>query len=491
MTFRATKKKNSTKKTAHSLFVCFSFAFDEPASRSALCVTIYSLYTVTASTTMAQTTLANSMVASTTTARYHRVSPPPPPATLSRQHRGSKAQPLFTRGASTGRHGNLDTTERRAHLESDATVLHATASDSIEIAATDEDDALQTSTSSPSSSVPADLVEVATFGAPHGVRGEVRIFLVTDEPEERLLEGVERGSRFWVAPQVENRGGRSQQGGILLGRRGSSSAPASSSAALRPRLARIEASRPAPISRSSKKGSSSSSGSISWLLKLRGIDSPEAAAALANTSLWMSAAERPALPESGEDFYAQELIGMEARLAEQGGGKLVGVVVDVCGGGGTDLLRLELSDDEEEEEDEVEEELVEEEVEGDEAAAAAVAAQRRRRQRRKAPLPPPPTSSARRTVLLPFTRAFVPHVDRQLRRMTICPPDGLLDLAILPPKAQLQQEREAALAEASSAATSEGETGTGGEKKQSRPRRPRGRRARDRAGGGTAAPPSA
>lgn len=440
---------------------------------------------------MSQKALASSMVAPMT-ARYRLVSPPPTAALLT-WNAGSKMPSLSTLCAFADRYRTCSIATRRICNKNTATVLYATASDSTEIADDNDDAASPTLTSScsSSSSVPADLVEVATFGAPHGVRGEVRIFLVTDEPEERLLAGVERGSRFWVAPQVESssRGSKAGGGGILLGRRGSSSPAA---AAPKPRLVRIEAARPAPISRSSQKGSAASASvSISWLLKLRGIDSPEAAAALANTSLWMSAAERPALPESGDDFYAQELIGMEARLGEKEG-KLVGVVVDVCGGGGTDLLRLELSDEEEEEE--VEEEVVEEEEveEGDEAAATA--AQRRRRQRqRKARLPPPPVSAARRTVLLPFTQAFVPHVDRQLRRMTICPPDGLLDLAILPPKAQLKQEREAALATAAavaSGANGEG-SGTGGEKKQTRPRRPRGRRARDRAGGGTAAPPSA
>ena len=407
--------------------------------------------------------------------------------------------------------------ETKTRFQNAANALHANASDSIEIAsAADDDDdegasppspSPSSSPSSSSSSVPADLVEVATFGAPHGVRGEVRIFPVTDEPEERLLE---EGARFWVAPQVETKsssrgGGR---GGILLGRGSSSpAASAAAAAAARPRLVRIEAARAAPLSRSKSKGSSPDSpGSSSWLLKLRGVDSPEAAAAFANNSLWMSAAERPALPESGDDFYAQELIGMEARLVKEAGKgseRLVGVVVDVCGGGGTDLLRLELSDDDDEEEEEEEEgrekekeeEFDEEVQEGEEAAAEAEAAAAKRLQRRQQKATPAVSSSARRTVLLPFTREFVPHVDRSARRMTICPPDGLLDLAILPPKAQLkqQQEQEAAAlaAAAASAGGAKGGGGAGEEKKQSRPRRPRGRKARDRAGGGAAAPPSA
>ena len=470
-----------------------------------------------ASAKSAQKTLGNSILPASTTARY-RMSPPPTATTamLSTRHRGSKPFLAITR-ATLGSHDTRHATGRSLRAQSASSALHATANDSVEIADDDDDDdndddgddSSPRAPPSSSSSVPADLVEVATFGAPHGVRGEVRIFPVTDEPEERLLEGAEEGARFWVAPQVETSrpGGGGRGGGILIGRGPSSSGPAAAAAAAaaaassapKPRLVRIEAARPAPISRSGKKGSSGSLGSSSsWLLKLRGIDSPEAAAARANNSLWMSAAERPALPETGDDFYAQELIGMEARL--EAAEKVVGVVVDVCGGGGTDLLRLELSDDEEEDEEgegeggevEFEEEEEEEEAAAAAATAAATASRRRRRQlqqqqQRKATL----SVSARRTVLLPFTQAFVPHVDRASRKMTICPPDGLLDLAILPPKAQLkQQEQEAALAAAAGAA-GEGGLAEGGGGKKSRPRRPRGRKARDRAGGGTAAPPSA
>lgn len=438
----------------------------------------------------AQKTLGHSMPLAPTTARCMSSPTTTTTAMLSTRRRGSRTLSLSIACAAMGSHSSQDATGRSLRAKSASTALRATASDSIEIA--DDDSSSPPAIPSPSSSstVPADLVEVATFGAPHGVRGEVRIFPVTDEPEERLLQ---EGTRFWVAPQVESRsggGGGGRPGGgrgeILIGR-GSSSTPAA--AAPKPRPVRIEAARPAPVSRSGKKGSSISPGSSSWLLKLRGVDSPEAASALANTSLWMSAAERPALPESGDDFYAQELIGMEARTGESD--KVIGVVVDVCEGGGTDLLRLELSDEEEEKEgDEAEAQFEEEVAEGEEAAAVAASKRRQRQEQRRAA----PSVSARRTVLLPFTQAFVPHVDRANRSMTICPPDGLLDLAILPPKAQLKQaEQEArALAAVAKAAAAGEEAGRaeGGEK-QSRPRRPRGRKARDRAGGGTAAPPSA
>ena len=473
----------------------------QSATHMTLRVTMLVPCDVAASAQAAQKTLGKSMLLASTTARF-RMSPTATATTtttamLSTRRRGSKPPSMSIRCAAVGSCDIGRATGRSLRARSASTALHATASDSIEIAAGSDDDD-ESSPRASSSSVPADLVEVATFGAPHGVRGEVRIFPVTDEPEERLLEGgAEAGARFWVAPQLEagrpggGRGGRG--GGILIGRgpsSSSSSGPAVS-AAPKPRLVRIESARPAPISRSGKKGSSAGS-SLSWLLKLRGIDSPEAAAALANNSLWMSAAERPALPETGDDFYAQELIGMEAirlQTEEEEEEKVVGVVVDVCGGGGgTDLLRLELSDDEEEEEEEEGREEVELEEEAAAAAAAAAASRSRRQQQRKTTTF---SVSARRTVLLPFTQAFVPHVDRAARKMTICPPDGLLDLAILPPKAQLkQQEQEAAALAAAAAGTEGGGLAEGGGKK-SRPRRPRGRKARDRAGGGTAAPPSA
>lgn len=47
-----------------------------------------------------------------------------------------------------------------------------------------------------------------------------------------------------------------------------------------------------------------------WLLRVKGFDSPEAADMLKGLRLLMHASERPAL-ESDEEFYVQELIGMQ------------------------------------------------------------------------------------------------------------------------------------------------------------------------------------
>jgi len=48
-----------------------------------------------------------------------------------------------------------------------------------------------------------------------------------------------------------------------------------------------------------------------WLLRVKGYDSPEAVDMLKGLRLLMHACERPAL-DSTEEFYVQELIGMQA-----------------------------------------------------------------------------------------------------------------------------------------------------------------------------------
>ena len=47
-----------------------------------------------------------------------------------------------------------------------------------------------------------------------------------------------------------------------------------------------------------------------WLLRVKGYDSPEAVDMLKGLRLLMPACERPAL-DSTEEFYVQELIGMQ------------------------------------------------------------------------------------------------------------------------------------------------------------------------------------
>ena len=47
-----------------------------------------------------------------------------------------------------------------------------------------------------------------------------------------------------------------------------------------------------------------------WLLRVKGFDSPEAVDMLNGLRLLMPASERPVL-DSDEEFYVQELIGMQ------------------------------------------------------------------------------------------------------------------------------------------------------------------------------------
>jgi hypothetical protein len=110
---------------------------------------------------------------------------------------------------------------------------------------------------------PADLVLIGTIGAPHGLGGEFRVFPVTDEPEDRLKGG--RRLAAWAAPR---RGGRA-----LGGRAGGGGH--SHTALL------LTAGRPVLLK-----------GKEVWLVRAAGVDSPEAAACLANQELWMSAADR-------------------------------------------------------------------------------------------------------------------------------------------------------------------------------------------------------
>ncbi len=49
------------------------------------------------------------------------------------------------------------------------------------------------------------------------------------------------------------------------------------------------------------------------MLRVKGVDSPEAATGLKGLRLLMPASERPAL-DSEEEFYVQELVGMQVNL---------------------------------------------------------------------------------------------------------------------------------------------------------------------------------
>ncbi|BDA44835.1 Ribosome maturation factor RimM [Coccomyxa sp. Obi] len=211
-----------------------------------------------------------------------------------------------------------------------------------------------------------DLLELGTFGVPHGVKGDIKFYALTDAPSERLNTP---GAKF-VQPQ---------QGGILQRFTGA-----------RP----VEVERSRPILNKGKEV---------WLVKLKGVDTPEAAEAYKSLCLMMPAQDRPALADD-EEFYVQELIGMQVIMQQTG--ECVGTVVDLYDGTGTyDTLRVQLS--------------------GSDSEGEA--------------------STSSRTVLLPFAAEVVPVVDRQARSMEITPPAGWLDIATIQEKKKKNVRRRPAV----------------------------------------------
>ncbi len=163
-------------------------------------------------------------------------------------------------------------------------------------------------------------VLVAQIGAPHGVRGEVRLRSFTEAP----------------AALVDYNPLQTEDGRSLVVRR------------LRP-----------------AKGM--------FVATLDGVETREAAAALANARLYIA---RDRLPEpEDEAWYHADLIGLAAVHVD---GRPLGRVIAVHDFGAGDLLEIRLD-------------------------------------------------LASRTALVPFTRENVPHVDLAGRRVEIAPPPGLIE----------------------------------------------------------------
>ena len=105
--------------------------------------------------------------------------------------------------------------------------------------------------------------------------------------------------------------------------------------------------------------------------RVDGITTKEQADALKGTKLYAERGQLPSLPD--DEFYHADLIGLSVHDT---GGTLLGTVKDVMNNGSDDLLELTVP-------------------------------------------------GASDTVLLPFTRAFVPTVDLTAGRIIADPPDGL------------------------------------------------------------------
>lgn len=117
------------------------------------------------------------------------------------------------------------------------------------------------------------------------------------------------------------------------------------------------------------------------VLKLEGVDDPGGAEALRGLRLMAREADAPRLPEGV--YYTARLIGMEVRDES---GRLIGRVKDVTSTGGADLLVIRGGMDEEN------------------------------------------GTEERREILIPLAREIVIEVREDEGRMTVRPPQGLLEL---------------------------------------------------------------
>ncbi|KAL0036429.1 hypothetical protein WJX77_007389 [Trebouxia sp. C0004] len=131
-----------------------------------------------------------------------------------------------------------------------------------------------------------------------------------------------------------------------------------------------------------------------WIVKLRGVDSLTQSETLRGQTLLVSSTDRPEL-EDEDEFLVQDLIDSAVFLDKEE--TRVGTVIDVFDGtgpGAHDLLKILLS-----------------------SVKAGDQSQNQQQQQ---------------TMLLPFVKEFVPSIDEENRTIHICPPPGLLELAMVP-----------------------------------------------------------
>ena len=191
-----------------------------------------------------------------------------------------------------------------------------------------------------------ELLRVARIGRAQGMRGEVTVQVFTDDPEWRF----EPGSVLW------NQDGTAEYV--------------------------VESSR---------------TFKTRWILKLEGCDDRTAAEALNGTMLYGEADDPEAMLEADE-WYPKDLIGLEARLAEDNALGLpaddaaepLGKVVDVISGPAQDLLKIRLTR-------------------------------------------PVTTGTGKdgepvveKTALVPFVSEIVPDIDLEAGTLTLDPPGGLI-----------------------------------------------------------------
>jgi ribosomal 30S subunit maturation factor RimM len=305
-----------------------------------------------------------------------------------------------------------------------------------------------------------DFVEVATITRPFGVRGELRVTPLTDQPRRRLGR---RGVQLWLLPPRSAGGGG---GAAAAGPPGGGAFPAGGPRPpLRP--ARVRSGRQV---RPERRGGRP--GAAAWAVRLSCAPDRESAERLAGCTLLLRASDREALPGDDGEFYVQELVGMSVVLAADvaaggggGGGEgegsaatttappprppgpILGRVVDVMSGTGAhDTLRVRLS-----------------------------------------PTPADVRRSRYRTVLVPFCEAIVPRVSRAGSWVAVDPPAGLLEATLARHamrRAYTGEERDALLARLAAEGVADDEEAERAREEASAPRKRKGGgRGRRRRGG--------
>lgn len=187
-----------------------------------------------------------------------------------------------------------------------------------------------------------ELLRVCRIGRAQGLKGEVNIRITTDEPGRRFSPGAS-----------------------LFTRDGSDEYTVEGARTFKDR----------------------------WIVHFDGIDSRDAAEALNGIELYAEADDPEEMAQE-DAWYPKDLIGLEARLADDNalglpGGKVLGKIVDVIDGPAQSLLKLRLAS-------------------GLASSADAI------------------DEDAPTTALVPFVDPIVPDIDLDGRTLAIDPPGGLI-----------------------------------------------------------------
>ncbi|WIA32139.1 hypothetical protein OEZ86_002989 [Tetradesmus obliquus] len=166
---------------------------------------------------------------------------------------------------------------------------------------------------------PDDFVEVGVISRAHGIRGEVKVQLTTDEPRKRL--GTPN-RRLWL------------QAGT--GRGTGAAAGSSSSSQMLQRLI-VESGRVArPASKDRR---------AEWAVKFREVANRDQAELLAGSKLLLALCDRESSPRGRDEFFITDLVGLKA--LQQGSAELLGIVTEVYDSTSSySLLRVRLAPDE-------------------------------------------------------------------------------------------------------------------------------------------------